>query len=254
MKERFPAHIVPKIRTAVERINKNTATHYDFSTREGEKRKTILVFKKLPEAQLEPQPVFQESKKENPFVIPESADFKTLVALLPQERQSQKTILVMLVTAYEKQGLAYVSRNIQYTNKHARKNYRPYLLKALRDDYGITMQEDEDAKRQVQINQEKKTGEEAARKAEESRRQQLEMEAKKLAQNYIAALSPEDRASLERLAVPTITEALQIHVEKKRPGWKIILGLAMEKIATLRLEEAKRNALQPSLPQVEIAE
>mgnify|MGYP003767868619 CR=1 FL=1 len=43
----------------------------------------------------------------------------------------------------------YVTRNIRYTNKNAKSNYRSYLLKALQNDYGLAMQEDEESARQV---------------------------------------------------------------------------------------------------------
>lgn len=249
MKERYPAHIVPKIQTAITRINQCTQVFFEMTTRAVRRGHTILSFRKTD--QVKPAPVI-EAITEKTIIIPENPDVKALIALLPEVRRNQRTILEIVLGFYEMRGAPYVARNIRYTNKHAKQNYRPYLLKALRADYGLAMQEDEEAKRQVREQETQKATVVATKQAEEQRRRLQEAEAQKRAQEYIAGLSPEEKALLEREAFSGLEEKVRAIVERKGPGSKIMMSLAMERIATRRLEEAKIGQ-QPILPTFEVA-
>jgi hypothetical protein len=253
MKERYPAHIVPKIRAAVARINKCTGTKFEFSTRpsEKEKKKIILCFRKLTETASTPAVPTEKTKP--PLDVPQTDEIKALIALLPPERQAHRTVLEIVLGFYQLHGSAYVARNIRYTRKHATKNFRPYLLKALRGDYGMAMQEDEEVTRQVREQTTRKLDEITAKQTEETRRRRLESEAQKRAQTYIAGLTEEEKVVLEREAIANMAENIRAIVERKGPGTKIMMSLAMEREATRRMEEAKAQE-QPSLPTLEVAE
>jgi len=254
MKERYAAHIVPKIRAAVARINKSTNSRFDFSTRpsDQEKRKTILCFRKLTEAASDPVPA-PKPKEKSPLDIPQTDEVKALIALLPPERQNQRTILEIILGFYQIHGTAYVARNIRYTRKHATKNFRPYLLKALRGDFGLAMEEDEEVNRQTREKETKRIDEITIKQVEDSRRRRLEEEAQKRARAYIAGLAQVEKAVLEREALASMPEKIRQQVERNGVGARIMMTLAMDRVAIARLEAAKVRE-QPSLPSVEATE
>lgn len=243
MKERYPAHIVPKIKTAVTRINHCTKTFFSLTTRAVQRGHTILSFRKTD--QVKPATVI-DATTEKTLIIPENTDVKALIDLLPEVRRNQKTVLEIVIGFYQMRGATYVERNIRYANKRAKQNYRHYLLKALQADYGLTMQEDEEARRQVMEQETQRAAVVAAKQTEEQRRRRLEAEAQKHAQAYIAGLSIDEKALLEREAVASLDGKIRTIVERKGPGSKIVMSLAMERIATRRLEEPMTEQ-QPSL-------
>ena len=247
MKERYPAHIIPKIRTAIGRINGCTQSSFTLNTRPIERGHTILVFRKTD--QVKPAPVV-EAVTEKTLIIPEAPEVKALIDLLPEIRRNQKTILEIVLGFYEMRGAPYVERNIRYANKHAKHNYRPYLLKALRADYGLAMQVDEEAKRQVREQEARKATVVATQQIEEQRRRHLEVEAQNRALAYIAGLSPEEKTRLEQEAIAGMDEKIRTIVHRRGPGAKIMLSLSMEKVAIRRLEETKTRH-QPNLPTIE---
>lgn len=247
MKERYPAHIIPKVQTAISRINNCTKFCFSLTTRAVQRGHTILSFRKID--QVKPAPVV-EAISEKALIMPENPDAKALINLLPEVRRNQKTVLEIVLGFYEMRGAPYVERNIRYTNKHAKQNYRSYLLQALRADYGLAMQEDEEASRQVREQETHRATIIAAKQTEEQRRRHLEVEAQKLAQAYIAGLSPEEKATMEREAIAGLEEKVRSILERNGPGSKIMMSLAMERVATRRLEES-RTEQQPSLPTTE---
>ena len=178
MAERYPAHIIPKIKSAVTRINKSTKTQFELTIKrsENEKNNIILCFRKL-EAQNPPLIIQQNNKKH--FQIPTTEEFNSIIKALPAVRQSQNTILKIIVAFYEINGCDYVLRNIDYTNKHAKNNYRSYLLKALQNDYGLAMKEDEDIQQKIIAQQKLEKQKLEQQKAAEQERLRIEQENKK---------------------------------------------------------------------------
>lgn len=248
MKERYPAHIIPKIQAAIARINKNTTTQFGFTTRksETERKKTILCFHKLV---VMPKPAILIETINSTATAPQTNEMKSLIALLPLERQSQQTVLEIITGFYELYGAAYVSRNISYTNKYAKKNYRSYLLQALRMDYGRAMQEDEESKHMVTAQQSQKATESAIKEAEETHRRRLQEENQCQARAYINALNHETKVAMEHEAISGMAENIRNIVLKKAPGSRTVLNLAMEQIALRRITESKKHE-QLSLPEL----
>lgn len=248
MKERYPAHIVPKIRTAISRINKCSDTKFLLETRKLDHGQTILCFTKtVAEKALLP---FHQPVKES-FTMPDKPEITILINLLPEPRRSQKTILEPVIAFYEMRGADYVARNIRYTNKNAKNNYRPYLLKALQNDYGLAMQEDEEAARQVIAQEAMKAQEIAHSEAAEQKRQQQQEEKKKRAQAYIESLSEESRSELHAEAIANMSDNIKEIVLKKGLGSKIMLNMAMENIALQRLAEI--NTSKPNQLSLEMS-
>ena len=248
MKERYSAHIVPKIKTAINRINKCSDTKFLLETRQIDRGQTVLCFKKtVAEKVLLP---FHQLEKES-FTIPEKPEITVLINLLPEPRRSQKTILEPVIAFYEMRGADYVARNIRYTNKNAKNNYRPYLLKALQNDYGLAMQEDEEAARQVIAQEAMKAQEIAQSEAVEHKRRKEQEENKKRAQAYIESLSEESRSDLQAEAMANMSDSIKEIVMKKGLGSKIMLNMAMENIALRRVAES--NASKPVQQTLEMA-
>jgi hypothetical protein len=245
MKERYPAHIIPKIRTAVSRINRSTSVQFEFSTQIGEKGQSLLVFRKLPTEQTVLQPRASHNER-NVVVIPETEDIRALVDLLSIEHRNKRSILEMIVNAYETYGLAYVSRNIRYTNKNATKSYRAYLQKALQVDYGRELEEDEAAQRRAISERSRQVDEEIAKQAEIARLRQLEEDARDRAKTYLATLTDDQRQSLEIEVIAALNSEMQALVRGKRLGWRVMLNQAMAKAATIRLEQMKDKDAAPA--------
>jgi hypothetical protein len=245
MKERFPAHIIPKIKTAVKRINRCTDIQILLETRQIKAGQTILCFKKQTVSK---SVLMSQQTTKKTFAIPNKPEIKSLIELLPLVRRSQKTILEPVIAFYEMRGADYVARNIRYTNKNAKSNYRPYLLKALQNDYGLAMQEDEEATQQIIAQEVMKAQEIAQNEAAEQKRRKEQAENKKRAQEYIEKLSEESKAELQAEAVANMSDNIKDIVLKKGLGSKIMLNIAMESIALQRLAESNVNKLlQPTL-------
>ncbi len=247
MKERYPAHIVPKIKTAINRINKCSDTNFLLETRKTDRGQTVLCFKKVIAAKtLLP---FHQPEKES-FIMPDKPEIIVLINLLPESRRSQKTILEPVIAFYEMRGADYVARNIRYTNKNAKSNYRPYLLKALQNDYGLAMQEDEEAARKIIAQETIKAKEIAQSEVIEQQRRKEQEDNKKRAQTYIESLSDESRSDLQAEALASMSDNIKEIVLKKGLGSKIMLNVAMESIALQRLAEI--NASKPVQPTLEM--
>lgn len=183
--------------------------------------------------------------------MPDKPEIKMLIELLPVAHRSQKTLLEPVIAFYEMRGVDYVARNIRYTNKNAKSNYRPYLLKSLQHDYGLAMQEDEEAARQIIAQEAMKAQEIAQSEAVEQKRRKEQEENKKRAQAYIESLSEESKADLQTEAIASLSDNIREIVMKKGLGSKIMLNMAMENIALQKLAEI--NASKPVQPTLEMA-
>lgn len=238
MAERYPAHIIPKIKSAVTRINKSTKTQFELTIKrsENEKNNIILCFRKL-EAQNPPLIIQQNNKKH--FQIPTTEEFNSIIKALPAVRQSQNTILKIIVAFYEINGCDYVLRNIDYTNKHAKNNYRSYLLKALQNDYGLAMKEDEDIQQKIIAQQKLEKQKIEQQKAAEQERLRIEQENKKRVKEYIASLPEEEKLNLKAQALADMSETNKAIVLKNGTGAKSLLNIEIEKIALKKLNDSK---------------
>jgi len=90
----------------------------------------------------EPLPII-ESKPKMPL--------DRLFAMIPEKHRNKKTIRMTLEKALKKYGEEYCHRNIQYTNKHAIRNYRTFLDNALKNDWALGWWEDEQEKRKQKV-------------------------------------------------------------------------------------------------------
>ena len=236
MKERYPAHIVPKIKTAVSRINNCSDKKFLFETRKLESGQTILCFTKTTAE----KPLLQTNKPKNEtLAIPNNSEISSLISFLPESRRSQKTILEAVIAFYKTHGSDYVDRNIRYTNKNAKSNYRTYLLKALKQDYGLAMKEDEDIQQKIIAQKKSEQHKIEQQKAAEQERLRIEQENKKRVKEYIASLPEEEKLNLKAQALADMSETNKAIVLKNGTGAKSLLNIEIEKIALKNLNDSK---------------
>ena len=133
----YPSDVLIRVNPAVTEIRKNTNLNVEL---DYNKQTHICTFIKIQDDQEDKQ------KESNALNIPNEDTFKSLIAALPKEHQHKKTILEAMSKAFRKHGYDYVKRNIEYTNKNCKTNYRAYLNKALKEDFGLGLQEDHETK------------------------------------------------------------------------------------------------------------
>jgi len=233
MKERFPADIVPKIQTAVSRINKHTTSNFHLDVRRPERGTAILSFHKLPD---NPNPVITKETHQS-FVMPETDEFKQLVFMIPPPENTKKTILEAVARAFRKHGFKYVARNIGYTTQQAITNYRAYLDKALKGDLGKGWAEDQEViekKDEIRAVEQKlaelKNQQEVdtIRREEEKTREVLER---------FACLAPEEQNRIKKAAVEILKEPMKTIVQQKQLGWERTLKIAVKKVMLAEVEQ-----------------
>ena len=143
MDKQYPAHIIPKITAAVNRINKQTSLQLSLEVRRPRRGKAIFVFHKLT-------PKVENEAPKAPRVLDVAEEsqesLEALLALLRAKERGKKTIIGMVSRALRKHDEEYVKRNILYANQFCTKNYRAYLGMALKKDWAEGWEEDLEVK------------------------------------------------------------------------------------------------------------
>jgi len=231
MEKLYPSQIVQKIQPAINRIYKHTDLKVTMEVRKQDRGKIILLFKKETTKPKELPVVAMPA----PFGIPDNEDFKKLVSMLLPGRQSQKTLLESIARAFKKHGYKYVARNIKYANKHAKGNYRAYLIKTLNHDWGLGLQEDEEA---FAVNKEAKEQvirESAQKQQIEEKKRFFEQELLNRAREYQSNLSATALEELRQEAILRLDPNVQEAAKQNKPAARVPLKMAMDKISIERM-------------------
>lgn len=230
LNRKYPADIIPKIKTAVNRINEKTSLKLKLHIRPDGRGKAFIGFEKLPaNAPIEIQPPVTAG-------LPENDEFKRLVLLIPPPENTKKTLLEAVARAFKKQGFQYAARNIRYTTQQAKKNYRAYLDRALKEDLGRGWAEDQEAKEKMEEIRA------AERKAADLKRQQeietlhRESEIIQAVLTKFGTLSPEEQDRIRNAALEALKEPLKTHVRERKIGWERTLNYAIKEIMTAKME------------------
>ena len=130
MAQKYSSHILPKIRIALDQINKHTSIKIFMTVHRPERGRAIITFHK------DKKQVNQiNDEKFSSVLIPEE-----LISLISEEHCSDK---VKKLIAYwlDEKNIDYVKCNIVYTNQHSNKKdgYCGYLARALEQDWGNGM-------------------------------------------------------------------------------------------------------------------
>jgi hypothetical protein len=204
MKEQYPADIIPKIQAAVNRISNHTDQNIKLTIKRPDRGKAIFIFEKLPDITTKKLPTPEPTPEHQ-----EDCRSQNIIDLLPPEHQSKKTILDEISRGYQKHGFDFVARNIKYTNKKSTGNYRAYLHQALKNDWGLALEEDDKIKQE----QHQKNKKETERQDLEIEKTQKSMEQSIRAQEYIDKLSIEELEILKQEAIPRMSPTMVKHLE-----------------------------------------
>jgi len=182
-----------------------------------------------------------------------NTELDKLVELLPGQYQKQVTIRKKLAENLEKHGFDYVARNIAYSNANSnainkgknilkKSNYRGYLTKSLKNDFGLEFQEDKIIKqasaKATKEEQEYKAALDIAKQKKilaEKMAVDLIEEQKELTQKHIAKLSSGKLKELEEEAIQAMDEGVKNIVINRKTGWKPNLQLKMNEVLRKRL-------------------
>lgn len=205
MSECYPAHIIPKIRTAVNEINEHTDFHVKLDV-ERERGKALLTFRKV-----EPIPVDTSAESSS-----DNQELADLLELVPAKHRDKPTIRELVRGALVKHGADYVKRNLQYAAAHSNGHYRAYLAKSLAADWGKGLEEDEQDRKAEQV------AEQSSRQVEELERQRLQERARHI-EELLDAMDEDARAVLRKRAVEKLPAAWRKHEKRIRTAMLGIL-------------------------------
>lgn len=224
MSEKYPADIIPKIKAAVNRINDKTSLKLKLHIRKPDRGKAILTFEKLPG---------RDKGTEKPPVtagLPESDEFRALIALLPEKKRNLKTVLEMLRKAYSKHGYHYAARNITYTNRNAREGYRAYLDKALKNDYGLADEEDRQQERLREREQQAALQAKIDRERQEKENRLKEEELLEQSMKLFNSLPEDEQEQIRNEAINNLDEGMQLHIRERRTFWNEMQKIAIHNV------------------------
>ena len=144
MKEEYPSDIIPKIKSAVNKIEQETSLNISLEVRRPKRGKAFFIFHKKENNLIEITCDGSNSKGSE-------QNIEDLLSILPEKQRKKKTIQEAIAKAFKKHSKDYVERNILYANEKAKKNYRVYLIRALKEDWGANWWEDQELEKIEEI-------------------------------------------------------------------------------------------------------
>ncbi len=202
---------------------------------------------------------------ENAEIIVDSfvADLEKLMLILPDQYQKQKSIRSLVNLSLQQHGYDYVARNIAYTNDKSKAaqpgatllkdgNYRNYLSKALKSDFGLGYQEDRLSQKEAE-----QLKQAAALQAEKQKRQELdqiniERENRKKAQEFIRSFAP---ATIQALEQEALSRMPPNTLQRCRLAGSIENSMFKRKLEDVVMEHTGiRPKLEPQKPTAEVQE
>ncbi len=185
-----------------------------------------------------PETLFAAVEKEKDD---QSAELPALVALLPGAYQQKESIRKLLAECLLTHGFDYVARNIDYTNDKSNavkpgtsllkgSNYRNYLIKALRGDFGLAYQEDATTLENMEKEARVKAEAEHQKNHQENLKIERERELTIAAREYLKKLDPDEFQEIEAIAVLSLPPETQKMAMESRITAKFAINRAMEKV------------------------
>jgi len=230
LKEKYASQVVKKIIPAVNRVNSFVDFLIKVTVEEPTRGKATIIFEKTEKESPHQQTLPFVSEK------PEDVGFKMLLEVLPPDRREHKTLWVLIENYYKKFGFDYVARNINYTKVKSTVNFRKFLSDSLKKDWGLSMAEDEAAKKHADAEARKKIVETERIARETKTKQEFDQEMTDRAKVYIANLSAEASAALKTEAFGRLDDQSKALVTRKSAGAEMMLKIMMNKIALERMK------------------
>jgi len=128
---KYPSHIIPKIKSALEHINEYTSNTFSLSVKKICRGKSILTFSRIEEKK-------EGHRSLEVSILPEERkdEYEECISKVKKTESHKKTIRTMIQKSLLKNGTEYTLRNIEYTNRNVKKSYRLFLQKSLKEDWG----------------------------------------------------------------------------------------------------------------------
>jgi len=157
-------------------------------------------------------------------------------------------------------GTEHVIRNIRYANDNSNAtnpgsnvakgaNYRNYLSKTLKNDFGLAYQEDQEALKAKEEAARAKAKAEMLLKRQEEDRIEKEKSLLAKAQEFIQKLDPDEQREVEAAAILSLPPEMQKMALESRITAKIAIRRAMERVVIERYfkdESLNQNSAQSS--------
>jgi len=204
------------------------------------------------------------TKQQEQFILPKFEEEKldpklsALFDSVPKLYKNKKSIRALVVSAFEKQGFEFVMRNIVYANDRSNaikpgsnllkgSNYRNYLAKSLKGDFGLDYQEDTEAERAKEQEIKEKANQEELKQLREKEKINREIELASKAREYMKKLDPAVLKEIESAAISRLPVEIQKMALEKRFTSKVAINRSMERIVIERFllektEEIPLNA------------
>jgi plasmid replication initiation protein len=172
-------------------------------------------------------------------------ELEIILAELPKEYQKQKSIRKLVADALFQYGTEHVIRNIRYANDNSNAtnpgsnvakgaNYRNYLAKTLKNDFGLAYQEDQEALKAKEEAARTKAKTEMLLKKQEEDRIEKEKSLLAKAQEFIQKLDPDEQREVEAAAILSLPPEMQKMALESRITAKIAIRRAMERVVIER--------------------
>ena len=117
---------------AKREINAKTDLVIDYTTKKVGRRIEYIIFS-----------IQAQDKEKIKKVDEQNKRYDELLKLVPEKYRELKTLKSAIVKYFKKKGFEYVKRNIEYANLKAEKNYRAYLINALKEDWAADWIDDQ---------------------------------------------------------------------------------------------------------------
>jgi len=174
-----------------------------------------------------PQPKKSTASDHKANLAIDTPELLELLPLLPEIFRDKLSMKRLLKEAIAKYDAEYVMRNIVYTNDKsnaaksdmANGNYRAYLAKALRDDYGLAYMEDRQSRKEAEQLRQKTFAEAERQKQHEIHQIDQERENRSKARGFMDSFSPATMQQLEEEACSRLSpDALERYNNKHYTG------------------------------------
>jgi plasmid replication initiation protein len=238
------------LKVAQKELKEKTDLSFKFeeikSGRKVTNLKFIITSKKIPDQSEDLEIPSLDFEQGNLFPL-DSADsqddeaIQALVAILPKEYQGKKSIEKLLSENLQKHGYDYVVRNIEYANDNSNatnpganitrgSNYRNYLAKALKGDFGLAYQEDTAAEKLQQQQVKAAAAEQERQKRLEQEKIDRERELTGQARKILETMSQEELKEIELAAISKLSPEMKKMAIENRFTAQIAINRAMEKV------------------------
>lgn len=191
----------------------------------------------------------------------EDLQINKLLDIVPSLFRDRKSIKTIIQTACASKGFDYVMRNIIYSNDRSNalkpgtshekgSNYRVYLAKALKDDYGLAYYEDQLVKKEAEQLKQKTFAEAEQEKQREMNQIDQERENREKARVFLSSFTPETVQQFEKEAKKRMSqESLERYLRKDVIGnfefKRRLEDVVMEHVGLKPKPEASAVAQEP---------